>query len=308
MIIPNIQDVKNGLEKYDFPRDIIVEATRHCNLRCIMCPYPILKRPKGVMEFSLFKKIVDETAQKDTDTKIWLAIMGEPLLIGEKLIEFISYAKQQGIKNVNLNTNAVFLSSEMAQGLIDCGLDRVIISIDGATEESYNKIRRGGDFNKVCSNVERMLELREASNSSTPEIIVQFIEMEENAGEAETFKEHWLKRNAVVKIRPKLGWGDAVNSAVLDQTAESTERFPCAWLTRTVSIHWDGSFAQCDADYEGTYSPGDLNHQTIEEVWKGEIAKRSEKHWSGDFDFLPCKNCKDWLAGRSYFYYPAKDL
>jgi len=304
MIELNLQGVRDTLGKYSFPVDVIVEVTRYCNLACIMCPYPNLKRSKGHMSFDIFQKIVDEVSRENPETRVWLAIMGEPLMLGNELIEYISYAKAQGIKEVCLNTNGNLLNEEIALRLLKSGVDKILVSIDAFSQESYEKIRINGNFSQVYRNVERLLEMKRDLKVKKTEIITQFIVMEENENEVDFFKEFWLARGAVVKVRPKLGWGDAVTSSVLDKVYENTERFPCAWLTRTVSIHWDGSFSQCDADYEGLYSPGHLDKSTIKDVWENELKIRRKKHWEGDFDFQPCKNCKDWLAGRSVFYRP----
>jgi len=164
----------------------------------------------------------------------------------------------------------------------------------------------GGDLKVLRDNVQKMIKIKYRKGLSTPEIIAQFIVMEENENEVEEFKKYWLEQGATVKIRPKLGWGAAVESKVLDSMGEQTERFPCAWLTRTVSIHWDGSFSQCDADHDGLYSPGHLDSNSIKEVWDGKLAELRGRHWEGDFDFKPCNTCKDWMAGRSYFFYPEK--
>jgi len=306
MILPDLEGVKKTLEEYPFPVDLIIEVTRYCNLKCIMCPYSNLKRAQGNMEFSTFKKIIDETATENPAARIWLAIMGEPLLRGEKVLEFIKYAKEKGIREICLNTNAVLLSEEIAVKLLESGLDKILISVDAYSKETYDKIRVGGDFVLVRSNVERFINLKREKNNNNMELIVQFIVMDENEHEVEAFKNYWLERGAIVKIRPKLGWGNAIKSSILDSVAQETERFPCAWLTRTVSIHWDGSFSQCDADHEGYYSPGNLNSNTIKQVWEGILAERRGRHWKGDYDFEPCNTCKDWLAGRSYFFYPER--
>lgn len=306
MLSPDLKGVKKTLKEYPFPVDLIIEITRYCNLKCIMCPYPGLKRAQGDMDFNTYKKIIDETAIENPSARIWLAIMGEPLLRSEKVFAFIRYAKESGIREVCLNTNAVLLTKTIAEQLIESGLDKILISIDACSKDIYNKIRIGGNFDLVCKNVKRLLDMKTKHNNTNPEVIVQFIIMDENEHEVETFKSYWLERGAIVKVRPKLGWGNAIKSSILDCAAQETERFPCAWLTRTVSIHWDGSFSQCDADVEGQYSPGHLNNNTIKQVWEGELANRRTRHWSSDYDFEPCNKCKDWLAGRSYFFYPKK--
>src|SRR4030067_357748 len=86
-----------------FPADVIVETTSYCNLRCIICPYPLLKRTKGDMDIKIFKKIVDEIQEENPSTGLWVAIMGEPLLRGKRLINMLAYANEKGLENVNLN-------------------------------------------------------------------------------------------------------------------------------------------------------------------------------------------------------------
>jgi len=306
LIEPNLEGVKSTLQEHPFPVDVIVEVTNYCNLRCIMCPYPILKRKKGEMSFSTYTRIIDEIAKENTSTRVWLAIMGEPLILGDRLIDMIKYAKDHGIEEINLNTNAVYLTAEMSEKLLMASIDKILISLDAFTRETYEKIRIGGDFHRVIYNTEHLINIIHKKNLDKPEVIIQFIVMEENQEETEFFKDYWLTKGAVVKIRPKLGWGNAVESSILNNAATGIERFPCAWLTRTVSVHWDGTFAQCDADHEGIYSPGNILSMTIKEIWTTEIAKRRARHWNKDFNFEPCKDCKDWLAGRSYFYYPPK--
>lgn len=309
MLKPNINDVKNTLLETPFPQDIIVEANGFCNLRCIMCPYPVLKRPKGEMKFELFKKIVDEVAEGSPGSRLWLAIMGEPLLLGDRVIRMMAYAKEQGLAEVILNTNANFMTPELIPKLIDSGLDKIILSLDAISAETYDRIRIGGNFSKVMDNIHAFLAIKSSRNLSKPELVAQFIVMDENEHETERFKEYWLSQGVIVKIRPKLGWGHGVRAENLEALREEVPRdFACPWLTRTVSIHWDGTFSQCDADHEGTYSPGNLRTQTIKEVWDGELAQRRQRHWNLDFDFDPCRDCNDWLAGRSYFFHPDQQV
>ena len=100
-----------------------------------------------------------------------------------------------------------------------------------------------------------------------------------------------------------MGWGAAV--AAEDLKAAAVKRdFPCAWLLRSVSIQWDGRFAQCDADYEGTHSPGNVKTQTIKDVWDNELAVRRTRTLALDFSHAPCDTCLDWSVGRAQMFYP----
>lgn len=301
---PNLNAI--GSNHYPFPLDIIVETCAFCNLRCTICPHPTLKRPKGEMEFDVFKKIVDEVAGKSPDSRFWVAIMGEPLLRGDKLVEMLTYAKNQGLDNIYLNTNATFLTKDMTHKLLDSGIKELLISMDANTKETYDKIRVGGDFHETIKNIEYFLAAKQEKGLQRPAVIMQFIIMDENEHEIEQFKEYWLKRKAIVKVRLKLGWGTAVQAGDLI-AADIKRDFPCPWLLRSVSIHWDGKFAVCDADYEAVHSPGDIKTQTIQEVWDGELAKRRERHWALDFSYPPCDICRDWSVGRAAFHYPEEE-
>ena len=306
MIKPDLEAVKKTLQRYPFPVDVIVETIAHCNLRCIMCPQPELKRQRGEMSFEIFKKIADEVAKESPETRMWLALMGEVLLMGDKAIEMIRYAKSVGVGSIHLNTNAEMMDSKIADQLIALGVDEIIVGMDGFTEETYDKIRVGGDFKTTVDNVKYLLNKRNEMGMSKPKVVMQIIVMDENEHEVEEFKSYWLAQGAVVKVRPKLGWGTGVKAENLN-LPETERTFPCPWLTRTVSIQWNGKFGQCDADYEGEHSPGDIRTQTIKEVWDGELAIRRERHWSGDFTHELCKECKDWSAGRSQFFYPVNE-
>jgi len=301
-----LKNVKKTLQKYDFPVDIILEVIASCNLRCIMCPQPFLERKRGEMKFEIFQKVIDEVAKENPHARIWLIIMGEPLLIGDRLIEMIKYAKALNL-DLHLNTNAEYLTEDMAEKIIDAGLDEMIVGLDAFTKETYDKIRVGGNFDKTVSNIEYILNLKKNKGVSKPSIIMQLIVMDENEHEIESFKEYWLSRGAIVKIRPRLGWGTGVKADNLN-LPDSERTFPCPWLVRTVSIHWNGNLAQCDGDYEGRYSPGSIITHTIKEIWDGELRIRREKHWNNDFSHDLCSKCKDWQAGRSQFINPKSEV
>ncbi len=294
------QSIKDGIKMLDFPVNVIVETSAYCNLKCIMCPHNILKRPKGTMELKVFKKIVDEVAAVNLDTSLWLALMGEPLINPSRLTTMVEYAKSQGLRDVRLNTNGLLLFRDVAEWLVDSGLDYVLISVDAFRPNTYKKIRVGGDLQKLTNNIDRLLAIRDKRGSDL-KVVVQFIIMDENEKEAEEFKDRWLKKGAIVKIRPKLSWGNTVEAKNLNLEQKDRD-YPCPWLMRTVSIQWTGKFNQCDFDYEGNYSPGDINRQTIKEVWDGEVRQRRLKHVAGDFTHELCSECKDWQVGRALYF------
>ena len=296
----NTDLIKESLVESDYPKSVVVEATSYCNLKCSLCPQSTLKRPKGNMELDIFKKIVDEISTRPLQPILWLAIMGEPLIQSKNLISMIKYSKKVDIKEVCLNTNAILLTPEISEDLIRAGLDKLLISLDGFNPGTYEKIRIGGNYKLLLKNIDSLLEINKKYKDPL-EVIVQFIVTEDNQGEVQVFKDFWLTKKVTVKIRPKLSWGKAIESSF--QSLKQEDRtYPCPWLIREASILWDGRFSQCDGDYEGEYSPGSINTQTIYEVWNTELKSRRNKHWEGDFTHPLCKECRDWQVGKAEFY------
>lgn len=295
----------SGLVMLPFPAEIAIETHSYCNLRCIICPYAAMKRPKGKMQPELFRKIIDEVAQESSETRLWLAIMGEPLM-DKDIVSYLRYARDRGAQRVHLNTNGTFLEGQLAKDILDSGVESVYVAIDALTSDTFDKIRPGGNYKRVKRNVENFLNLRAQQLRKKPEITVQFIVMNENESEVDEFHNYWLERGAVVKIRLRQGWG--LNISAPDLQKIDIERFPCPWLLRTMNVHWTGLVTQCDVDYEEKYSSGDLNHKSVNEIWNGELAKRRERHWKDDFKHPLCIDCRDWAAGRAEFFYPDPEL
>lgn len=290
----------------DYPVNLVLEATTYCNLRCKACPHAFMKRANGKMSAPLYKKIVDEIAAKSPkETIVWFAFMGEPVSLKEDLFEKIKYAKKKGVANAYLNTNAILLDDKMADLAIASGLDKIIISVDAFSEDAYKKIRCGGDFKLLKKNILNLLDKIKKNKSPKPEVVVQFIIMDENRDEERTFKDFWLEHGATVKIRRKLGWGGSVEAEDL-LIPQEKRNMPCPWLMRQMVVLWDGKVAQCDGDYEGVHSAGDVNKSSIHEIWNGELKRRRQKHVNKDFDFEPCNSCNDWQVGMSEIYKPLK--
>ncbi|PIY22562.1 MAG: hypothetical protein COZ11_12195, partial [Deltaproteobacteria bacterium CG_4_10_14_3_um_filter_51_14] len=117
----------------------------------------------------------------------------------------ISYAKSVGLKYVFLNSNGVLLDKETSKKVINAGLNAIYIGIDSFSRETYDKVRVGGDYDKVVQNVLDLIEIRKKEKAAI-NINVQFVEMEENIKERDEFIKYWLSQGIGVKIRKKLSW------------------------------------------------------------------------------------------------------
>lgn len=140
---------------YFYPINIDIEPTINCNINCEFCQSSSLKRNKHSISLFEFKKIVNSIPNT---IKINIQGMGEPLL-NKELYSMISYAKKK--KNyVLITTNGTLLSEKTSKELIASGLDRLIISFDSAKKESYEKVRKGANFDKVVNNISNFMKIR----------------------------------------------------------------------------------------------------------------------------------------------------
>jgi radical SAM protein with 4Fe4S-binding SPASM domain len=163
------------------PREIQVEVTGACNLQCAMCLVsyrPRIGRREGAMCFHTFRALVDELPRLE---KVTLQGLGEPLLAPD-LERMVAYATERGAK-VGFNTNGMLLTRERAHRLVAGGLSWLHVSLDGATATTYESIRDGADFGRVCTNVRGLVEIRRELGAVEPTISLVFVAMRRNIDE-----------------------------------------------------------------------------------------------------------------------------
>jgi len=151
------------------PAKYFIDPINVCNLRCPLCPTGrgVLARSRGRMTLADLKQIVHEIAPYAY--RVELYNWGEPLLHPD-IFDMIKYISQQRIM-VGLSSNLNILDANKAQQLVDSGLAQLVVSIDGATQESYAAYRHQGKLDDVLSNLQLLLETRRALKRRTPFVI-----------------------------------------------------------------------------------------------------------------------------------------
>ncbi len=286
-----------------FPKVILLDTISFCNLKCSMCGHKDMKRKKSIMSMSLFKKIIDEIAARDKNVRVWLVFFGEMLILKkETIFTMIKYAKDSGLRDVVLNSNANLLNKEKAEVLITSGLDALYVGIDAFNPDTYSKIRIGGDYHKVVDNVKMIIRLKKEMKVDKPKIFVQFVEMEENQSEVKGFVKFWKGQGAIAKVRPKVSWAGLVSAP--SQKVPLNKRWPCHWAMQTMSIVDDGRVVCCAVDVDARFIAGDINKQSLYEIWNGKLKNLRNYHKQGEFDKLPsfCRDCSDWQSARADYY------
>lgn len=296
-----LADVEKKFKKSNFPLNVAVEVSNHCNLNCIMCVNDKLTRKRGYMSAELYRKIIDEIAEKSPYSRVWLDFYGEPMLLKYKLYFMIDYAKKKGLKNICLNTNATLLSEEMTEMLLDAGIDFISFDVYGYSKEVLEKICVGADRDVVYKNVEYFLKRKKERGKKEIVAEVKVLELEENAEEVERILEYWRERGAWTTVRRAITWGGATETIHHDIPHE---RVACGYSVGLCAITWEGKVATCALDADARQIYGDVNESSIEEVWRKRNEELVDKHLNHEFDALPdvCKECSDWtIIGEQRF-------
>jgi radical SAM protein with 4Fe4S-binding SPASM domain len=292
-------------EAIDFPRVVLIDTISFCNLKCTMCVHKDMNRKKGIMPWNLYIKIINEIAENDKNIRVWLVFFGESLILKSRkpsIFDMITYAKNKGLTDVVINSNANLLDEKTAKGLIDSCLDAIYIGIDAIKPETYSKIRVGGNYERTVNNVINLINLKKSTCSKKPDVYVQFVEMDTNKGEKEEFIKFWNSQGATVKIRPMVSWGGLINSPNL--ILGNDERWPCYWAMQTMSITNTGKVVTCAVDLDAQFIAGDINECSIKDIWNGKLKELRKLHTLRQFEDLPdnCKNCRDWQSARADYY------
>ena len=281
------------------PSEILIENTNNCNAHCVMCPRETLTRKRGFMEFGLFEKIIREVSGAARQPVVHLHGFGEPLL-DESLPERIRLAKACGIKRTYLVTNASLLFPEAARKIILAGLDTMKISFYGTDEASYRATMRGLDFNAALQNVREFVRIRADLKKRTPRLILQYLPQEANAAGTREFESLW---RSVLDKRA----GDRLNRSTLhnygggrayNRVGEKIVSV-CFYPWTALSVLWDGRAVTCCMDYDGAQVVGDLNTQSVTEIWNGPVLSAIRTNF-GKLDyrgFPTCLAC-DWVRRR----------
>ena len=184
------------------------------------------------------------------------------------------------------------MTDENARKLVLSGLDSIKVSLDGVTQDTYSKYRRGGDFNKVVNNIKLLLKIRSEANKENPFIEVQFIVMKHNEHEIEKIKQLCLDLRVdslvIEKLRPDLcqeyiypddycidkskDWLPKDPSySFFDYNTKTRKNMPkvCRWLWMSAVISWDGSIAPCCGFYDECYDFGNFFKESFWAVWNG---------------------------------------
>ena len=307
-----VSRVLNKPVQWGLPISISFEPTTSCNLRCPECPSGLREftRPTGMLKKDFFSKTIDDL-HKDLLYLIFY-FQGEPYL-NRDFLEMVKYASSKGIYTAT-STNAHYLTDEVAKRTVESGLDRLIISIDGTTQDVYEQYRVGGNINKVLEGARNIVKWKKELKSKTPFVFFQFLVVKPNEHQVDEIKK-LAKEVGVDEVRYKTAQVyDFKNDP--NQLIPVNEKFSrykknadgnyvaknklmnhCWKLWHANVITWDGLVVPCCFDKDATHQLGNLKMESFRDIWRNDNYKQFRRELMTSRKNIDiCSNCSEGVS------------
>ncbi|MBS1760291.1 MAG: SPASM domain-containing protein [Bacteroidetes bacterium] len=294
--------------QWGYPISISFEPTTSCNLRCPECPSGLraFTRPTGMLEQNFFKETIDQLHKQ-----LWYLVFyfqGEPYL-NPDFLNMVKYASSKKIYTAT-STNAHYLTDDNARRTIESGLDRLIISIDGTTQDVYQQYRVGGNLEKVIAGAKNIVKWKKQLNSKKPFIVFQFLVVKPNEYQIEDVKklgkeigvdDVWFKTAQIYDYKnDPNNLIPTINKYSRYRKTEKGYEFKgklgnhCWRLWHDPVITWDGVVAPCCFDKDTQHPMGNLKKQSFKDVWKnGKYRNFRQQILKGRKNIDICANCSE---------------
>ncbi|MFZ4060329.1 MAG: SPASM domain-containing protein [Bacteroidia bacterium] len=291
-----------------FPFSVSIEPTTSCNLRCPECPSGLrsFSRPTGMLSPDLFNAFLNQTEGHLVYLNFYF--QGEPFL-HPTFLDLVEGSVRRSIFT-STSTNAHYLNVKTAERVVDSGLHRLIISLDGASQDVYAAYRKGGQVEKVLEGIKNVAEARKRKGKLNPEIVVQNLLVKPNIHEKQqvellakslgadrvVFKtaqvydlkaDHYLVPDEPEFSRYKKteGGGLEIKNPLLNQ---------CWRMWSGCVITWDGKVVPCCFDKDASHQMGTLQEAPFVKIWQSESYQNFRRAiLSSRSEIDICKNCTE---------------
>ena len=261
-----------------------IEPTTACNLKCPQCPSGLrsFSRPTGKLDIDLYQNMLDQLG-----SQLWyltLYFQGEPYL-NPQFTDIVALANKKNIYT-STSSNAHFLDDDNARETVESGLNNLIISVDGLSQETYEKYRVSGKLAKVEEGLFNLRKWKVKLKKNSPHVVVQFIIMRHNEHQVENVKQWALKHGAdEVQLKTAQIYDHHQGSHLLPQNQEYARYKPsetgtfkiknklldhCWRMWHSCVITWDGNVVPCCFDKDAKYVMGNMAELPFKKIWNGE--------------------------------------
>jgi len=295
--------------QWGLPVSISFEPTTSCNLRCPECPSGLrsFTRPTGMLEVDFFRRTLDDIHRELLYLIFYF--QGEPYL-NPAFTEMVRYAADKGIYTAT-STNGHYLTPEHARKTVESGLDRLIISIDGTTQDVYQQYRVGGQLDKVLAGAREIVRWKRTLRSRKPFVVFQFLVVRPNEHQISEVQrlgreigvdDVWLKTAQVYDYaNDPNGLIPTLSDYSRYKTQADGSRAPknrlenhCWKLWHSNVITWDGLVVPCCFDKDATHRLGNLHQERFRDVWMNRnYHDFRSKLMQGRKEIDICSNCSE---------------
>ena len=296
------------------PFAILVDPSNKCNFKCVFCPtgdkelLKSVKRPAGMMEFSLFQKIIVDISTMVQETGVKVSRLhlykdGEPL-VNKNFAKMVRLAVDKSVaESVETTTNAALLDKKMVSDILDAGLDVIRISVDGIDDASYKETTKTfSNYEAIRENVSMLMEERNRRNGHL-KIFVKIVDVGFSSEGKNKFLKDFSPISDSINIDSLMGWSrnelkdwtlGKNSSKGMDGQTDIVERKVCPEPFAKLAVNFDGQASVCCVDWSYGTIVGDFRNENLKEIWHGEKLRQFRlTHLKGERENIDaCKSCQ----------------
>ena len=271
----------------DFPLTVSLELVNRCNLNCVMCYKEHHQQPEAELDLKVLKKIFVECKKNKLPSMI--LGLGAETLVYRNIKKVLEMVREAQIQDVFFGTNGVLLNDEIIDLIIKNKISRVEISIDAATAETYNKVRRVPVFERVEENLNKLIAARKKQKSQLPIIRLCFVVLDINRHETQLFLKKWRHKVDYIDFQRCVDFSEMHRPLKINKNIISNSF--CSYPFYSLNIWADGSVSPCCSFYGEKLKIGDIRQQTLKEIWDSNQMKKIRQELA-EKEFNPvCQKC-----------------
>lgn len=245
---------------------LTIEPNNICNLRCIMCSYDKMTRPKETMPLDLFKQIIEQACSLGCKI-VQMQHYNEPFT-DKFIFERIKYVKSKGMR-VILYSNGTLLDEGIRNSILEVAPDLLRFSVDGFNKDTYESIRIGANYEQVVGSITNLFSERQRTGKKLPKIELYFSVLKENRNEIGEFLKFWKNNCDKVCLFP----ADSRNSEkFVSYPYKNKKQYPC-YNPKNIVVLSNGKVVICCVDIEGDIVLGDLKKEKLNKIINSKKAK-----------------------------------
>jgi len=280
---------------------ISIETTNICNANCVFCAYQFQSRPKGVMQDSVFVKVIDEFSDLGGGELSFTPTVGDPL-VDPSLVERIKYARSKpNIHKIFMYTNMISLDLIGVNELIKSGINSIMVSTSGFDAEMYKRVYRSAKYKQMLSNVKKFAQ---ANNDAGRPVDFQ-VDMRVDRPISQVLGYPDYHEVECLIGSEKMGvkfrydnWSGLIEPGALTgnmklRRAIPKKRSPCSELYSGPMVYWDGRVGACGCrDINASeLIIGDVRDTHLGEIWFGDAIEQLRREFVTDSIKPICRSC-----------------